>query len=183
MKSQLSFVFLFSFEMLSDCVISRLCMRILTLTWENLISVKFFSVFLVLQCGASRRSLLVSGRLGFSRSDVSLLESEPNWSLVIRTSRVVRPDARWLHCSDSFSISSGRALPVCFFPRQRASERYQSTVRKGIPEAIKSPDRQSHISIPHKIPSFDTLLVISWVFRVFSTCLLVHSHSIPGIFF
>jgi hypothetical protein len=39
--SQLSFISLPSFEMLSDCVISRLYMRVLKLTREKLISVNF----------------------------------------------------------------------------------------------------------------------------------------------
>jgi hypothetical protein len=34
-----------SFEMLSDCVISGLYMRVLKLTWENFDFCKFFSVF------------------------------------------------------------------------------------------------------------------------------------------
>jgi len=35
------FISLFSIEMLSDCVISGLYMRVLKLTWKNLISVNF----------------------------------------------------------------------------------------------------------------------------------------------
>jgi hypothetical protein len=45
LKSQLPFISLFIFEMRSDCVISWLCMCILTLTWENLISINFSKFF------------------------------------------------------------------------------------------------------------------------------------------
>jgi hypothetical protein len=97
---------------------------------------KFFSVFLVFQCGAFGRSLLVSGWVGFSRSDGTCLESGTSWSLVVRTIRVVRPDRRWLHRLDSFFISSGRARPVCSFPRQRMSGRHHSTVWTGNPQQL-----------------------------------------------
>jgi hypothetical protein len=53
---------------------------------------KFFSVFLMFQCGASGQSLLASGQVGFSRSDGSCLESGPSWSLVVRTICVLRSD-------------------------------------------------------------------------------------------
>jgi hypothetical protein len=49
---------------------------------------KFFSFFLVFQCGASGRSLLAFGRVGSSRSDGSFLEFGPSWSHVVRTIRV-----------------------------------------------------------------------------------------------
>jgi len=61
--SQLSFISLLSIEMLSDCVISGLYMRVLKLTLKNLISVNFFSIFILFQCEASGRSLLTSGRI------------------------------------------------------------------------------------------------------------------------
>jgi hypothetical protein len=78
---------------------------------------KFFSVFLVFQCGASGRSLLASGQVGFSHSDGSCLESRPGWSLIVRTIRVLRPDRCWLLRPDSIFISSRRARPVCSFLR------------------------------------------------------------------
>jgi hypothetical protein len=43
--SQLSFISLFSIEMLSDCVISGLYMRVHKLTWKNLIFVNFPQFF------------------------------------------------------------------------------------------------------------------------------------------
>jgi hypothetical protein len=43
--SQLSFISLRSFEMLSDCVINGLYMRVLKMTWEKLNSINFSSVF------------------------------------------------------------------------------------------------------------------------------------------
>jgi hypothetical protein len=69
LKSQLSFISLLSFEMLSDCVISGLYMRVLKLTWEQIDFYKFSSV---LWCFS------VEGPDGYSwRLD--------GWSLVIRT--------------------------------------------------------------------------------------------------
>jgi len=130
LKSQLSFISLFSFEMLSDCVINWLYMRILTLTWENLIYVNFSSVFLVFQCGVSGRSLLASGRVEFSQSDVSFLESWRGWSLVLC------PDACWHHREDGYFISSGHAWPICSFLRQRVSGRHQNTVWTGTPQKL-----------------------------------------------
>jgi hypothetical protein len=80
---------------------------------------KFFSVFLVFQCGASGRSLLVSGRVGFSRSDGTCLESGPSWSLVVRTIRAVRQDRRWLHRPDArdlFAPFQGSKRPDVITP-------------------------------------------------------------------
>lgn len=79
--------------MLTNCVITWLYIHVLTLTWENLISVKFSSVFLVFQCGASGRSLLAFGRVEFSGLDVTFLESGPGRSFVVRMRLALRPNA------------------------------------------------------------------------------------------
>jgi hypothetical protein len=100
--------------MLSDCVISWLYMHVLTLTWENFISLKFSSVFLVFQCGAS-------GPVEFSSSDSSrfgvrtdgILKSERNlkhvrtWAVIlVRTGNLIRPDVR-----NRFAPFRGSARP------------------------------------------------------------------------
>jgi hypothetical protein len=72
LKSQLSFISLLSFEMLSDCVISGLYMRILKLTWEK---IDFCEFSLVFWCFNVERPN------GYS--------CPPNgWSLVVRTGSV-----------------------------------------------------------------------------------------------
>lgn len=91
---------------------------------------------------------------------------------------------------DDTCLTSGRHLYIvrtratCLLLSEAASVRTSSIHRpdRDPTVALKCPNRRCHSSIPHKIPSFDTLWVFSWVFGVFSTCLLVHSHSIPGIF-
>jgi hypothetical protein len=91
--SQLSFISLPSFEMLSDYVISRLYMRVLKLTWEKLISVKFSLVFLMFQCGASRQSLLGSGRVELIHPDGSGYV-RTRVAINGRTVSITRSDAR-----------------------------------------------------------------------------------------
>jgi len=61
LNSDLSFTSLNSFEMLSDCFISWLYMRVLKLTSGKIFSANF-PQFLSFQCEASRRSLFASER-------------------------------------------------------------------------------------------------------------------------
>jgi len=80
--SQLSLISLLSIEMLSDCVISGLYMRVLKLTWKNLISVNFpqFSVVSVW----SVRMVSIGVQTDKSQ-DGTLLESGREWSPIVRT--------------------------------------------------------------------------------------------------
>jgi hypothetical protein len=122
LKSQLSFISLLSFEMLSDCIINGLYMRVLKLTWEKLIFVHFpqFSVF---QCEASGRSLLTSGLVDFRCPDDFLFESE-RAELSCPDGIWLRSDARSNQRLDGKDISSWRARPVRMVPRQRAFGRH-----------------------------------------------------------
>jgi hypothetical protein len=106
-------------EMLSDCVISWLYMRVLTLTWGNLISVNFPQLFwcFSVEC-----------------PDGLVVRTEMEPTCPDRTWQI--PDARCHHRRNGLFISSGRARPFCSFPRQRASERHQSTVRTGTPQRL-----------------------------------------------
>jgi hypothetical protein len=163
--------------MLSDCVISWLNMHVLTLTLENFISIKFSQFF---WCLSVERPDGPSWR--------------PNgWSSIVRTVPFLKSEWMAFCRPDGIRSTSGRELSssgrhIILFVRtcitilllSKAARVWTSSNHRpdGHPtEAINSPDHRSHSSIPHKIPSFDTLWVISWVFGVFSTCLLVHSHS------
>jgi hypothetical protein len=85
-----------------------------------LISVKFSSVFMMFQCGASGQSLLASGRVELSRPDGIRL----------------RPKALSNQRPDGKDNLSGRARPVLMVPRQCASGRHYFTVRTGTPQAL-----------------------------------------------
>jgi hypothetical protein len=96
---------------------------------------KFFSAFLVFQCGASGRSTLTSGQTG--GPDDYPLESGRRWSPHVRTEmEPTCPDACYHHRPNGLFVSSGRARPFYSFPRQWASGRHQSTVRTGTPQRL-----------------------------------------------
>jgi len=167
--------------MLSDCVISWLYMHVLTLTWENFISVKFSSVFLVFQCGASGRSLLASGRVEFSSSDGSrfgvrtdgVLKSAQNlfhertWAVILfRTGNLIRPNVR-----NRFAPFRGRArTDVIKTPSGRVPHKGYK-----LPRSSLSP------LIPHKLFSLAPcewshfLCAFSLSFHVFFSCLISFS--------
>jgi hypothetical protein len=121
--SQLSFISLLSFEMLSVCVISGLYMLVLKLTWEKLISVNF-PQFFFFQCEASGQSLLASGRVVFSLSGRYFFWSPDKRSLVAWTGIRLRPYACGNQRPDDKDISSRHARPVHVVPRQHESGRH-----------------------------------------------------------
>jgi hypothetical protein len=144
----------FIFEMLSDCVISWLYMRVLTLTWGNLISVNFPLFF---WC--------------FSVECPDGLHWRPD-GLVVRTALSWSPDGDGAHMSGQdltesrlvLSSSSERSLYIVWtratslLLSEAASVRTSSIHRPdGDPtEAIKTPARHIH-SLPHKIIVFGCL--------------------------
>jgi hypothetical protein len=139
--------------MLSDCVISWLYLHVLTLTWENLIFVKFSSFFLVFQCRVSGRSLLASGWVEFNSSDGArfgvrtdgVLQSGRNlfhvrtWAVILgRTDNLIRPDVR-----NRFAPFQGNALlDVIKIPSGRVPHRGYKLPRSPISPLI-----------PHKLSS------------------------------
>jgi hypothetical protein len=98
LNSQLSFISLLSFEMLFDCVINGLYMRVLKLTWEKLNSTNFSSIF-YFSVWSVRTVLFTSKRARHQRPD----------------GKVTHPKARDLSvyfrgsaCPDSVNDSSGQ---------------------------------------------------------------------------
>lgn len=98
---------------------------------------KFFSVFLVFQCGASGRYPLASRGVLLGSPDGILWKSRHVQCLVVRTCRVVRPDSRAL------SPSFGRVLyfvqtilTVTYVPKAHASRRLENSVRTGDPQRL-----------------------------------------------
>jgi hypothetical protein len=115
---------------------------------------KFFSAFLVFQCGASGRSTLTSGRTG--GPDGSPLESGWRWSPHVQTgpdgvrTRAVIIVRRYLYIV--------RTHATFLLLSEAASVRTSSIHRPdGDPTAaIKCPDRR-FLFIPHKISFFGCL--------------------------
>jgi hypothetical protein len=161
--------------MLSDCVISWLCMRILTLTWENLISVNCSQLF---WC------------LSVERPDG--LHWRPD-ELVVRTVLPWSLDRDGAHLSEQDLTESGRALSssseqYLHIVRTRAtflllsevaSDRTSSIHRPdGDPTtAIKCPDHR-FLFIPHKIRLFGCL----WVRLALNFWHFAYISHISGIF-
>jgi len=161
--------------MLSDCVISWLCMRILTPTWENLISVNSSQLFWCFS---------VEHPDGLHwRSD----------GLVVRTVLPWSPDGEGAHMSGQDLTESRRALSSSserslYIVRTRAtflllseaaSVRTSSIHRPdGDPTtAIKCPNLR-FLFIPHKIIIFGCL----WVRLALSFWLFAYISHISGIF-
>jgi hypothetical protein len=125
---------------------------------------KFFSVFLVFQCGASGRSPLTSGRV--SGPDSTLLESGRVWSPIVRTG----PD--WVR---THAATTGRTVSKTVQTRVRTTLMLRLDGDPTV--AINSPARcilsiyptQSHFWLFVSFPSCEFLafLHIPLIFQVF----------------
>jgi hypothetical protein len=167
--STLPFISLLIFEMLSDCVISWLCMRILTLTWENLISVNFSQFF---WCFSVERpdglhwrpdELVVRTALPWS----------PDWDGANMSGQDLTESGRPLSSSSERSLYIVRTGAASLLLFEVASVRTSSIHRPdGDPtEAMKTSARRI-LTLPHKISLLagcEFLLFVSfWLFAFFS---------------
>lgn len=98
---------------------------------------KFFSVFLVFQCGASGRYPLASGRVLLGSPDGILRKSGHVPCLVVRTCLVVRPDSRALSPSFGRVIYFVRmSVTISHVPEAHNSGCLENSVRTGHPQGL-----------------------------------------------
>lgn len=158
LKSQLSFISLFSFEMLSNCAMSGLYMRVLKTDLRKIDFCKVFSV---------ERPDGLSWRLDM-------------WRSVVRTVFLGVRTGMEFHCPDGISFQFGCARSVRLFPMQCASGRRYCTVRTGTPQALYIAGHRIS-SLPHQKTPFWHL--VSYFLQAFGFILLLlclfasHSHS------
>jgi hypothetical protein len=147
LNSELSLISLLGFEMLFDCFISRLYMRVLKLTLGKNNLCKFFPQFLSFQCEASGRPLLASRQVWLSWPDSS----------------VTRPDAR---CSDGRMVRLYIQTSVtCPHVYEATCIRTRLMIRSDEDPTASIKHGRHIFSLPHKI---SPLALVSDFLRVFA---------------